>query len=213
MSVAGFRYPTRMAIVRLAHGGLVVWSPVAVSAALTAAVDALGPVRYLVAPNTLHHAFLREWQDAYPEATLHAAPGLRSRRTDLHIDADLGDAPAPGWASEIDQVVVRGNAITTEVVFFHRVSRTVLVTDLIQQFDRGWFTGWRDFVARLDLMVGPEPAVPRKFRVAFTDRSAARAAIGRIAAWPADNVVMAHAPPITHDGQAFLRRAFAWLLD
>lgn len=210
-AVAGFRYATRMTIIRLSDGSLFVWSPVALWEALKAEIDVLGDVRHLVAPNSLHHLFLAEWCAAYPQAKLYAAPGLRARRPDLAFDADLGDAPPAAWAEEIDQVVVRGNAITAEVVFFHRPSRTVLFTDLIQHFPRGWFTGWRALVARLDLMTADAPQVPRKFRTAFTDRKAARAALARILDWPAEQVVMAHGPLIEREGQAFIARTFRWL--
>jgi hypothetical protein len=209
--VAGFRYPTRMAVIRLDGDGLLIWSPVALSESLREEVDGLGAVRSLVAPNSLHHLFLDDWRRAYPEAKLFAAPGLAARRTALVIDAELGDEPPPEWASSLDQVVMRGNRITTEVVFFHRRSGTVLFTDLIQQFPPGWFRGWRALIARLDLMTEPEPAVPRKFRAAFTDRRAARAALGRILAWPAGKVVMAHGAPVEQDGRAFIARAFRWL--
>jgi len=209
--VAGFRYPTRMVVVRLAGGGLFIWSPVALSPDLRPEIEALGAVRHLVAPNSLHHLFLGEWRQAYPEAKLWAAPGLRQRRSDLEFDGDLGDTPPPEWAAELDQVVVRGNAITTEVVFFHRPSGSVLSTDLIQQFRPGWFTGWRALVARLDLMVGTEPSVPRKFRLAFVDRNAARPAIRRILEWPAGKVLMAHGAPVERDARAFIARAFRWL--
>ena len=106
---------------------------------------------------------------------------------------------------------MRGNRITTEVVFFHRPSGAVLFTDLIQQFPPGWFRGWRALVARLDLMTQAEPAVPRKFRLAFNDRRAALAALARILDWPAEKVVMAHGAPVQQDGRAFIARAFGWL--
>lgn len=211
-AVAGFHYPTRMAVIRLSGGALFIWSPTALTDELKAAVDTLGDVRWLIAPNSLHHLFLDEWQSAYPAARAYAPPGLRMRRSDLAFQGDLGDAPDGDWAEAIDQVLVLGNLITTEVVFFHRPSRTVLFTDLIQHFSPTWFTGWRAMVARIDLMTGPEPQVPRKFRSAFVGRRAARAALARILAWPADKVVMAHAAPIEHDGQAFIRRTFRWLL-
>lgn len=211
-AVAGFRYPTRMAVIRLSGGRLFVWSPVALSDALRGEVEALGEVRYLIAPNSLHHLFLGDWQRAFPEAKTYAPPGLRARRKDLAFDGDLGDAPPKEWAEAIDQVAVRGNLITTEIVFFHRASGTVLFTDLIQHFGPGWFSGWRAVVARLDLMTAAEPQTPRKFRNAFVDRRAARAAIQRIAAWPAKKVVMAHAAPVESDGQAFVARTFGWLL-
>ena len=212
-AAAGFRYPTRMAIVRLTNGDLVLWSPTALTDDLRAEVETLGVARYLVAPNSLHHTFLGDWQRAYPDATVYAPPRLREKRQDIRFDADFSDGPIAAWAGEIDHAIMWGNRIMTEVVFFHHQSGTAIFTDLIQQFPRGWFTGWRALVARLDLMTAAEPAVPRKFRVAFTDRHAAREALRRILAWPAEKVLIAHGPPITDGGQAFLRRAFRWLAD
>lgn len=211
-AAAGFRYPTRMAVIRLVGGGLFICSPIALSEDLRGQLDALGEVRFLIAPNSLHHVFLADWQRAWPEAKVHAPPGLREKRPDIRFDGDLGDAPLAEWKNDLDQVVMRGNRITTEVVFFHHPSRTALFTDLIQQFRPGWFKGWRAIVARLDLMVAPEPSVPRKFRLAFTNKQAARAAMERVLSWPIENVVMAHGEPVRGDGVAFLRRAFGWLI-
>ena len=209
--VAGFHYPTRMAVIRLNGGGLFVWSPVALPDGLKAAVDRLGEVRWIIAPNSLHDLHLAAWRLAYPDAMLFAPPGLRSRRKDLAFDGDLEDGSIHPWSREIDHVLVRGNLITTEVVFFHHLSRTAIFTDLIQHFDTGWFSGWRAVVAKLDLMTAPLPEVPRKFRNTFVDRRAARTAVRRVLEWPAERVLMAHAPPVTQDGQAFIRRAFRWL--
>jgi hypothetical protein len=211
VSVAGFHYPTRMAVIRLADGGVFVWSPIELTDSLRAEVDAIGQVRHIIAPNSLHHLFLQEWKRACPGARVHAAPGSRNKRKDIVFDADLGDAPGRDWATDIDQVMMRGCLITTEVVFFHVKSGTVLFTDLIQQFPADAFSGWRATVAKLDLMAEPEPAVPRKFRVAFANRRVARAALGRILAWPAEKVLMAHGTPVETDAPAFLRRAFGWL--
>jgi hypothetical protein len=211
VSVAGFHYPTRMAAIRLSDGGVFIWSPVQLTDSLQAGVDAIGPVRHIVAPNSLHHLSLPEWKRTYPGARLDAAPGLRKKRRDIVFDADLGDALGRDWAGEIDQTLLRGNLITTEVVFFHIKSGTVLFTDLLQQLPAGMFSGWRAVVAKLDLMTEPEPSVPRKFRIAFANRRAARESLARILAWPAEKVLMAHGTPVEKDAPAFLRRAFGWL--
>ena len=211
VSVAGFHYPTRMALIRLTGGGLFIWSPTALSGSLKAEVNALGDVHFLVAPNSLHHLFIPQWQAAWPAAQTIAAPGLAARRKDIAFTAELGETPDPAWANDIDQVVIRGNAITTEVVFFHRASGTALFTDLLQNFPPGAFTGWRRLVARLDGMTAAEPQVLQKFRVAFTDRKAARLSIRRVLAWPVQKVLMAHGPPVENDAAGFLKRAFGWL--
>lgn len=207
----GFHYPTRMAAIRLANGDLFIWSPTALTEDLRTELDALGKVRHLISPNSLHHLFIADWKRAYPDALVYAAPGLREKRKDIAFDDDLGNKPVPAWNAEIEHVVMLGNVITTEVVFFHAKSGTVLFTDLLQQFPAKWFSGWRALAAKWDLMVAPEPSVPRKFRLGFTNRSAARASIENILAWPAEKLLMAHGTPVNKDGRAVVSRAFHWL--
>ncbi len=211
IAALGFHYPTRMAVIRLSNGDLFIWSAIALTDALRAEVDSLGTVRHLVAPNSLHHVFIADWKRAYPDASVYAPPGLREKRKDLAFEGDLTNVPMASWAGEIDQVLMLGNVITTEVVFFHARSGTVLFTDLLQQLPAGWFSGWRALVAKWDLMVGPEPSVPRKFRLAFTDRRAARASLEKVLSWPAAKVLMAHGTPVREEGRAFIGRAFRWL--
>lgn len=211
VQVFGFHYPTRMAVIRLSSGDLFIWSPTPISDGLRAEIDNLGPVRHIVAPNSLHHLSLSEWQAAYPDAKVYAPPKLREKRKDIDFDGDLGNSPNPDWADEIDQVAVLGNLITTEIVFFHVKSGTVLFTDLIQQFPDDWFSGWRCVIAKLDLMVGSELSVPRNFRTAFTNRSQTRVALKQIFAWPAKQVLLAHGAPVTEDAKTFIARAFRWL--
>ncbi len=211
-SFYGFPYPTRMAVIRLSDGSLFVWSPVALSDSLRNSVHMLGPIGHLVSPNALHHLFLGEWKSAYPAARLYASPRLRRKRKDLTFDAELGVAPEPEWAADIDQVVLRGSFALTEVVFFLRMSRTVLFADLIQNFPRDWFTGWRGVVCRLGGIVAPNPGTPRDWRANFLDRRAACAALDQILVWPIERVLIAHGDLPTGDGAAFVRRAFTWLL-
>jgi Domain of unknown function (DUF4336) len=211
VSFLGFPYPTRMALIQLSDGGPFVWSPIALSPALGHEVDALGPVQHLVSPNPLHHLFLGEWRRAYPQARLYSSPGLRRKRRDLAFDAELGDMPEPAWAADIDQVLMRGSFAMTEVVFFHRASRTAIFADLIENLPRDWFKGWRGLVARLDGVVAPNPGAPREWRASFLDRRAARAALARILAWPIERALIAHGEAATENGAAFVRHAFAWL--
>lgn len=207
---AGFHYPLRMAVIRLSDGGLFIWSPIPLTDDMRREVDALGTVSHIVAPNTLHHLSIPDWKATYPQARLHAAPGLAKKRKDIAFNAELGDTPPPDWANEIDQVLL-ANTITPEVVFFHKASGTAIFTDILQQFSPGWFSGWRGIVAKLDLMVGPEPSVPRKFRMGFRKKDEARRAIRRILDWPVEKVLLAHGAPVTSDGKTFLARAFQWL--
>jgi hypothetical protein len=212
-AAAGFHYPTRMVVMKLVNGDLVLWSPTALTNTLVSSIDAMGTVRHLVPPNSLHHTSLGDWQRAYPRAQMYAPPGLREKRPDIRFDADFTDRQIEAWSGEIHHAVMWGNRLTTEVVFFHRQSATTIFTDLIQQFPSGWFNGWRATIARLDLMTAAEPEVPRKFRIAFTDRHAARRSLQHIQTWPTERVIVAHGPTVTRDGQAFIGRAFRWLAN
>ncbi len=208
----GFPYSTRMAVIRLSDGGLFVWSPIALSDSLRSAIDALGPVCHLVSPNALHHLFLDEWKSAYPAARLYASPKLRRKRKDLVFDAELDDAPEPEWTADIDQVALHGSFALTEIVFFHRASRTVLFADLIQNFPRDWFRGWRGVLARLGGIVAPNAGAPRDWRTSFLNRRAARTVLSKVLAWPIERVLFAHGDLPATDAAGFVRRAFGWLL-
>lgn len=206
-----FPYPTRMAVARLRDGTLWVWSPIALGDALCEAVEALGPVRHLVSPNALHHLFLGEWVERFPEARLHASPGLARKRHDLSFHAELGDAPDPAWAGEIDQVVFRGSPFLEEVVFFHRASRTALVCDLVQRFAPNQVTGVSGWIMRLWGLVGENGSTPREWRASFWKRSAARAARRRCLDWNPERLVIAHGMCAAQNGRDVLERGLHWL--
>lgn len=211
VSFYGFAYPTRMAIARLADGGLWVWSPVALDEAGHAEVRALGEVRDIVAPNRLHHLFLDAWAARWPQARLHAAPGLIRKRPDLTFATELGDLADPAWGGEIDQVVFRGSFAMEEVVFCHRPSRTALFCDLIQRHDGASQSGWRGLLMRLDGLVGPHGSTPREWRASFLRRGAARAARARVLAWHAQRLLIAHGDCARTGATPIIAAALAWL--
>ncbi|WP_417210030.1 DUF4336 domain-containing protein [Antarctobacter sp.] len=206
----GFDFPTRMCLARLTDGSLWVHSPIALTAALTSEIARLGPVRHLVAPNDLHHRFLSDWAAAFPAAIVHAAPGVAQKSPGVVVDDVLTPDPPAIWADLFQQVIFDGNMITTEVVFFHQPSGTLIFTDLLQQMPSGWYKGGRATVARADLMTGDYPSVPRKVRIAFRNRRALRAAIAKLRRLPVQQIVMAHGPVVKENAAKALDNAFAW---
>src|SRR3954463_6820345 len=97
----GIAVGTRMTIVRLDDGALWLHSPVRPTPELRAAADALGPVRWLIAPNRWHHLYVGDWQAAYPAAQIYGAPGLAKKRPDLTMAGVLDETAPPGWAGQI----------------------------------------------------------------------------------------------------------------
>jgi len=210
----GLCYPTRMVVARLPDG-LWIWSPVALDPALREAIDALGEVAWLVSPNKIHHLFLAPWQAAYPRAQLCGLAQVAGKRRDLRFDRLLDDQPPLAWAGHVDQVVVRGSVVMEEVGFFHRASETLIVADLIENFERDFLDAhwkpWQIRLARWAGIVAPDGQAPLDFRTSFLRRKPARAAVATILSWAPRRVIMAHGAIVSEDAVAFLERSFRWL--
>lgn len=214
--VGSIPFPTRMTVVRLPDGGLWCHSPVALDDALRARIDALGEVRHLVSPNRIHYAHIGAWQRAWPDAVAWASPGVRERAASqgiaVHFDRDLGDAPPAEWAASIDQLVFRGSRFMDEVVFFHRASRTLVLADLIENFEPARLSPWWRLLMRLAGSADPDGKLPIDLRSTFIGRKPiARACRERMMAWRPQRVLLAHGRCYLENGEAELRRAFRWL--
>jgi len=206
----GIEVGTRMTVMRLEDGSLLLHSPVHLDAALRGELDELGPVRFAVAPNRLHHLYAGEVRECYPTSRLWVAPGLDRKRPDLAIAGVLGDeAPAP-WKGQVDQVFFRGRPYENEVAFLHRASRTLLLCDLAFHFREGTHPLTRLLMQALRSYgrFGPSRLDPLLIR----DRPAARASLERILAWDFDRVVVAHGDVLESGGREALRRGYGWLL-
>lgn len=209
-------FPTRMVVIRLDSGGLFLWSPTEFDDGLRAQIDALGLVQHLVSPNKIHYEHIAAWKRAYPEATVWASPGVRERaasqQIEVSFDADLGDSPEPAWEEDLDQLVFRGSRFMEEIVFFHRASRTVVLADLIENFEPGKLSGLFGAFARLGGVTDPDGKAPIDLRLTFLGRkNESRASLETMLDWGPEKVIMAHGRPYLQDGAAELRRAFRWL--
>lgn len=205
----GLEVGTRMTAVRLRDGALWLHSPVAIDEALRAELDALGTVRFAVAPNRFHHLFVGDVRAAWPDVELHLAPGLDRKRPDLADARVLGDEPPPGWAGQLEQCLVRGFPLVNEVVFFHPPSRTLVAADLAFHIgDESPLT--TRLLARLGGAGDFGPTYLE--RLLARDRAAARASLERILAWDFERVIVSHGSVLERGGREALRAGYAWLL-
>ncbi len=125
------------------------------------------------------------------------------------LDLDV-NAPLP-WREEIATLAVEGSVLT-EFVFFHRASRTLIVTDLIQNFEAhkldSWLMRWLTSIGGVQ---DPDGQTPRDMRVSFRrQRTELQAAVKQMIDWNPDRVILAHGKWYDSDGAKELRRAFRW---
>ncbi|WP_322965173.1 DUF4336 domain-containing protein [Sphingomonas fuzhouensis] len=211
----GMTLPIRMTVVRLTDGGLLLHSPTRYTPALGQALTALGPVRHLVAPTVAHWTFLKDWQQACPEATSWGVPALRARaavrKAGVRIDADLSDQAPEAWASDIAQGLVRGGGGFEEAWFHHRASGTLILADLVENLEPAKLTPMTAAAMRATLATRATTGL--HVRAALRIGGArVRAAVGTMIATAPERVIFAHGAPFTRDGADRLRRAFAWLI-
>lgn len=144
--------PIRMTVVKLDRGGLLVYAPVAPTRECVALVQELvaehGEVKYIILPTVSgleHKVFVGPFARRFPSAQIYVAPnqwsfplnlplswlGFPAKRTQL-LPEDSSQTP---FADEFDYAILGPINLRTgrfeEVAFFHRRSRTLLVTDSV----------------------------------------------------------------------------------
>lgn len=205
----GVELGSRMTVVRVSEGALFVHAPIGLSHRLRAAVDALGEVRFVCAPNLRTCDGLPEWGKAYPAAERYAAPGALEQQRALRPLTELSGEPVAAWQGALEPLLFDGIPTVNEVVFFHRDSRTLLLADLAVHVPSRSSLLARA-ILRLNLgglTFGPT----RDLRWLVSDRAAAQRSLEQVLAWDFERVVVRRGDVLERGGKQALRRAYQWL--
>ncbi len=208
LKLMGAEIGTRMTVVALPEGGLALISPISIDDALATALAGLGEVRALIAPNAMHHLFLGDAQTRYPEAICFLAEGVERKLGARPAGArDLGETPDALWRGVLEQIVIPGIPLLNEVVFFHPASKSLILTDLLFNYDPAP-GGWTGLFLWLDGAYG-SLAMSRLLRLVAKDRAGLRAAIEAIRAWDFARILVTHGTNVEQEAQARFARAMA----
>lgn len=208
-------FPTRMTIVRLAGEALFVHSPTPLQTSLKRELRELGTVRWIVSPNRIHYWWIPEWREAYPGAEVYLAPRVKEQARG-RLDFPCLELESPNgypWDGELKTLPVAGSFMT-EVEFFHPASRTLILTDLVENFEPRKLSPLQRLVTWLGGVQHPDGQMPRDMRLTFRgQRQRLRQAVETMLEWQPQRVILAHGRWYQEDGTAELRRAFRWILD
>jgi hypothetical protein len=205
----GLHVGTRSTIIKLPSGGLLVYSPIALTAELQAAVAIIGPVEHVVAPNLFHHLWAVAWVDAWG-AKLHATPKLAKKRKDFPEFRSLEDRVDPDWGDVLDTHKFVGFDLLAETVFFHKPSKTLVTADLLENFlevPDHWFT--KTYLKMAG--ISGKPGVSKAMALGFGDKKGARRSVETMLDWGFDRMHVCHGSLIEADGTDILREAYSWL--
>jgi len=205
--IVGTKLSVTMTVVRL-EDGLLVHSPLPLTPERRASVLSLGKVAHLYAPNTFHHAWLLEWNRAFPEARVHAPAALVKKRPGIRIDR-LHDEAAPRFGGELEEIPIVGFRLD-ETALVHPASGTAIVTDLVHNIGRPtdrWTKTYTTIMGFYDRV-----ALSRVLRwTAFDDRRAARTSVDRLLSLSFDRLIVGHGTPIATGGHELLANALRFL--
>lgn len=130
-----FRIGGRSSIVKLRSNNLAIFSPVAITPAVRRKVDELGnQVKYLIAPDYVHHLYIGEWKKTFPQAQVIGVEGLPTKKNDVKFDYVFTKKEHPTlpkeFTDEFDCVYFSG-FVNKDLCMFHKPSKTLLVADLL----------------------------------------------------------------------------------
>jgi hypothetical protein len=207
----GMRLTATMTVLRIEDGDLLLHSPLPMTAERRAAVESLGRVAHLYAPNTFHHQWIGEWSQAFSEARVHAPEVLAKKRPDLRVDRHHDGEHPSRFSALVEEIPIEGFRLA-ETALVYRPGRTAVVTDLVHNIGRPahlWTKIYSSLMGFYDRV-----ALSRVIRwTAFSDRGAARRGVDRLLDHAFDGLVVGHGAPIPAGGREVLALATSFLPD
>lgn len=207
--IVGMKLAANMTVLRLDGGDLLLHSPVPMTPERRAAVEALGRVAHLYAPNTFHHLWIGDWARAFPAARIHAPSALAGKRPDLRIDRAHDLVPEPAFDGVLDEQHIHGFRLH-ESALVYRPARALVVTDLVHNIGRPedpWTIAYTRAMGFYDRV-----ALSRVIRwTGFFDPRAARRSFDALLEHPFERLLVGHGAPVPTGAREALTAAYTWL--
>ncbi|KIW13159.1 hypothetical protein PV08_08346 [Exophiala spinifera] len=222
------KFGGRATLVKLQTGDVAVFSPVALTSAVKAKVNALGPIKYIIAPDVEHHLLVETWAKEYPEAELFGPEGLPEKHPGLkfsHVYTAKVRTDMPTTA-EFDKEFsseyfpMHPNK---ELVFYHRPTRTMIEADLLfnlpatEQFSKSGVDPKSGLLTKLfgGIMNTRGDMVWQKrflwYAASKGDRAGFAESVKKIkSSWDVERIIPCHGDVIETGGKAIFDKAMAW---
>lgn len=198
-----FFLPVRSTVLRLNNGEDVMISPIDFSEADWAEISSKLNVKHIVAPCDLHHLFIKPTKKRFKAAKLWATADLARKRDDVTWDEEL--MPQKWTLDEEIEIIPIDGGNTHEVAFFHKKSKTLVVTDLI--FNLHNRKGLLSWVIMKMFGTWNKPAISRWFKTTIKNKTLFRMSVEKILVLDFETIIMAHGNIITENAKGVFTNA------
>ncbi|HSI82661.1 MAG: hypothetical protein ACAI35_19590 [Candidatus Methylacidiphilales bacterium] len=202
LSMMGGHQGRVVTLLRLSSGKLIIHSTAAFTAADVAEISALGTPGWIVDSMLRHDTFAKEGHAAFPSVP-YLAPAGFSKEAGVATQPIL-PAP-PEWEPDVRVLLIEGMPSAQEHVFLHVPSRTLIVADLVFNFDDT--PGWTAFFRQWVMGVSHSPDAARLFPFLIKDRAAYNRSVKQLLDWDFDRIIVGHNLPVEKNGKELLKQA------
>lgn len=197
LKLLGADMQRHVVVIRLGSGKVVVHSTGPFTPDDVAAINALGPVGWVMDVMLRHETFSKDGRAAFPQATFLGPEGF-SKVAGFPTEPLL--PPPAEWSDEIEVLKINGIPSVEEHAVFHRPSRTLIVADLFFDPDPA-SSGWTHFLMSLVAGRKEGPGISRAFKLSTKDKEAFRQSLEQIGAWDFDRIIVGHGAMVPTDGK------------
>jgi hypothetical protein len=204
------KLPVRCTVVKT-KTGVVMISPIKFTSDQLQQIVEFGEVTDIVSPSLIHSLFLRKATKRFPNATVWAPPGMREKFPiekfpKIKIDKILTQDPWP-YEDQIQLQLIEGAPKATEVAFYLKELKTIVVSDLA--FNLQHPKGFGAHILPRFVGTYKKFAVSRLWKLFIKDKLAFKKSFLNLLEWDFDQVVMAHGEVITSNGKELLKESAA----
>ncbi len=204
LAVAGLQLGARATIVRLPSDRVMIINPVPFEEPTKEAIDALGTVDTIVAPNLLHHLFFNDACRHWPDARALTAPGLEDK-----IEL-VERAVSMGHRGSVEDTIhwrrIEGAPKLEEHVFVDPRDEVLVISDIAFHFvdHPQWILRMMMRLNGVYGRFGPS----RILRRLIDDDEAFGQSLDDLFQWPWDAIIVAHGENIDRDGRRLFVEGF-----
>jgi hypothetical protein len=198
-------------VMRLSSGRLVIHSTAPFTMEDVKDINALGQPAWLTEATLFHDTFATAGRSAFSDIPYFVPEGFRrsvGNTSSANPHPAFLHTPPPEWRSELEVLELEGMPNVREHVFFHRLTRTLIVADLVFNFGPH-ATAWTRWFFRWAGDISEFPGMSRLFRGSVRDPTAFARSVQLMMQWDFDRLIVGHGEIIHSGAKAKLAAALS----